>query len=182
MKRILLILVLFACSSICAYAQDCQLCGDWHGSYYGYYNDERNQDHLSYGNIKVIVRILRNGDSYSVRKKAIYPDGDVLYDDNHTIDYNPQKPNAIGWYTLYDTEYEKGMKNGDYYEKINYFDVNRVTLDGNQLQYEFWNEWVYLAARHFINEYDVQETFYDNIWSEKYSKKEIILYKDDSDW
>ena len=74
------------------------------------------------------------------------------------------------------------MKNGDYYEKINYFDVNRVTLDGNQLQYEFWNEWVYLAARRFINEYGVQETLYDNIGSEKLSKKEIILYKDDSDW
>lgn len=60
MKRILLILVLFACSSICAYAQDCQICGDWQGSYYDYYNG------MEYGNIKVVIRIKPNGDSFIV--------------------------------------------------------------------------------------------------------------------
>lgn len=169
-------------SSICTFAQDCPFCGDWQGSYYDYYVDKGNQKNLEYGNIKIIIRIRRNGDSFTVRKKTIYPDGRTLYDDNHTVQYNPDKPNIISWFHLYDTDYEKGMKWGSYYEKIDYYDVGQVTLEGSLLNHKWWSQLIYLRPTTFINEYDIEETTWLNIGYENVLEKSLILYKDDSDW
>ena len=175
MKRILFLLTFFAMSLRYLSAQECPLCGDWQGSYYGYYVDNRNEKNQEYGNIKIIIRIKRNGDSFIVRKKTIYPDGRAVYDDNHTVQYNPDKPDLIIWSHLFDTDYEKGMKWGSYYDKINYFDAGQVTLDGGLLNHKWWTQLEYYHSTTFINEYGMEETTWLNIGYEKAVEKDLIL-------
>lgn len=113
---------------------------------------------------------------------SVYPDGRIVYDDNHIVEYNPDKPNIIIWSHFSDTENKKGEKWGSYYKKINIYDVGQVTLEGNQLKHGWWTQFECYNSSIMINEYGAEETIWSYLGYEKVVEKSLILYKDDSDW
>ena len=80
MKK-LLFLILFCSTSIASvFAQECPMCGDWVGVF-DYPRYDKSKDRLVSAQKKMVIRIRKNDDQYSVRIKTRYVDspGEYVY-------------------------------------------------------------------------------------------------------
>ena len=183
MKKEIITLVCIICG-LTASAQDCPICGDWHGVYNGSYRD-MTVDRLKDGIIKIHIRVKKNGDSYIVREKTEFPDGRVVYSDfeNYTFYNNQKNPSFIGWEeTNPDVEYKDKMEDGRYRYRYEYVLRYTIVVEGGKMTYTTWvgvDKYVRSGPYYPDNHYGDFVPYPER--ERKYEKK-YSLYKEDDDW
>lgn len=184
MKKVFILAITCIISGVDIFAQDCPICGDWHGVYNDVYLDA-NTDKPKDGNIKIHLRIRKNGDGYIVRKKRELPDGRILYDDfeDYTFTQKENDPNFLGWHESNpEVEYKDKMDDGRYFYRYEYVLRNNVYAEGNKMKHNWW-----LAIDEYrrLGPYSPDFHFGDfcdfPVETERRFLRTVTLYKDD-DW
>ncbi len=177
-----MLVLLCLLKSTASFAQlDCNLCGDWVGTFQEIYPHDRKSDDdgdWRMDKVTMNIRIKKFGNEYKLRQKWTYAGGDIGTSyNNDEIDIITSTDTSIYWKVVSALE-----AHYDQYNRIRYYDQTvvyyQITYHGGYIHFNLVDSY-YIEYDKYKNHIGTSDFINDQRSKPRYN---LDLYKEDNDW